>query len=85
LSSENRAFVEKSGKWSVYDVVAGSGPLAAFIGETLTGVEAIKSPGGKVTGAVLRTTRNGILRVDVEADELFLNEVVPPLIADTGR
>jgi hypothetical protein len=82
---ENGAFVEESGKYSAYDIVAGSGPLAAFIGEKLTGVEAIMSPGGKVTGAVKRTTRDGTLRVDVEADELFLNEVVPPLATDTGR
>jgi hypothetical protein len=76
LSAENQAFVEKSGKWTAFDVSA-KGAFATFVGDVLATAEPVCAAPGKVTGVILRTGRGGVVRVDVEADELFLNEVVP--------
>jgi hypothetical protein len=76
LSVENRAFVEESGKWTVFDVSA-QGAFATFIGDVLVGVEPVLAESGKVTGMILRTGGGGVVRVDAEADELFINEVIP--------
>jgi hypothetical protein len=76
LSEENRAFVETSGKWTAFDISA-VGAFAAFIGDVLASVEPVLAGTGKVTGMILRTSGGGVIRVDVEADELFLNEVIP--------
>lgn len=76
LSEEDRAFVETSGKWTVFDVST-AGAFASFTGDVLTSVEPVLAGTGKVTGMILRTSGGGVVRVDVEADELFLNEVIP--------
>jgi hypothetical protein len=76
MTGENRAFVEESGKWAAFDVSA-QGAFATFIGDVLASVETVLADSGKVTGMILQTERGGVVRVDVEADELFLNEVIP--------
>lgn len=75
LNDENRAFVSKAGKWTAFDVSA-TGAYSTLIGGVLVRVEPVLADYGKVTGMILRTDRGGIVRVDVEADELFLNEIV---------
>jgi hypothetical protein len=84
LSQENRAFVEASGKWAAFDVSA-KGAFASLIGDVLTAVEPVGVEPGKVTGVILRTGRGGVIRVDVEADELFLNEVLPGRQCDDSQ
>jgi hypothetical protein len=76
LSDENRAYADKSGQWTAFDVSA-QGALAPFTGHVLASVEAVLADSGKVTGVILRTGGGGIIRVDVEADEVFLNAVTP--------
>jgi hypothetical protein len=76
LSDENRDFVEKSGKWTAFDVSA-EGAFATFIGDVLDTVEPVLAGSGKVTGIILRTGRGGVVRVGVEADDLFVNELIP--------
>lgn len=78
LSEENRAFVEQSGKWAAFDISA-QGAFATLIDDTVASVEPVLAVPGKVTGMILRTGSGGVIRVDVEADELFLNEMI------TGR
>lgn len=75
LSEESRAFVEESGKWVAFDVSA-VGAFATFIGDVLASVEPVLAESGKVTGMILRTAGGGVIRVDVDADELFLNAVI---------
>ena len=69
-------FVTESGKCTAFDVSA-QGALATFTGDVLADVEAVLADPGKMTGMILRTGAGGILRADAEADELFLNEVIP--------
>lgn len=76
LSAGNRAFVEKSGKWTAFDVSA-EGSFAAFIGDVLGSVEPVAAEDGAVTGVVLRTRSGGVIRVDAEADELFVSQLIP--------
>jgi hypothetical protein len=77
LSEENREFVERSGKWTAFDVST-LGPWAKLIGEPLADVEPITNEDGKTTGILLRTTHGGLIRLGVMADELFLDELVAP-------
>jgi hypothetical protein len=49
----NRAFVEKSGKWTAFGVSA-VGASATFIGDVLRSVEPVAARSGKVTGTILR-------------------------------
>ncbi len=76
LSEENRTFVEQSGKWAAFDVSA-VGAFATLIGDVLASAEPVLAESGHLTGMILRTAGGGVIRVDVEADELFLNEVIP--------
>lgn len=77
LSTENREFVERSGKWTAFDISA-LGRWAKLIGEPLSDVEAITDPGGKTTGIVLRTEHGGSLRVGAMVDGLFVDGSVTP-------
>ncbi len=77
LSEENQEFVEKSGKWTAFDVST-LGPWAKLIGEPLAGVESITNEDGKTTGILIRTTHGGLVRLGVMADELFLDDLVAP-------
>lgn len=77
LSEENKEFVERSGKWTAFDVST-LGPWAKLIGEPLADVEPITNEDGKMTGILLRTTHGGLIRLGVMADELFLDELVAP-------
>jgi hypothetical protein len=72
MSPENREFVAKSGKWTAYDV-SGDPEFAAFTGDLLQSVEPFSNSDGKVTGVALRTAGGGTVRLDVIADELYLN------------
>jgi hypothetical protein len=77
LSTESREFVERSGKWTAFDVST-LGRWAKLIGEPLSDVEAITDDGGKTTGIVLWTEHGGALRLGVMADELFVDGPVTP-------
>jgi hypothetical protein len=77
LRTENREFVQRSGKWTAFDV-SSVGGWAKLIGEPLSDVEAITDDGGKTTGIVLRTEHGGALRLGVMADELFVDGLVIP-------
>lgn len=84
MSEENRAFVEESGKWAAFDVSA-VGAFETFIGDVLGSVEPVLAGSGKVTRIILRTRREGVVRVDVEADELFVNELIPAHLAESPQ
>jgi hypothetical protein len=77
LSIENREFVQRSGKWTAFDVST-LGRWAKLIGEPLSDVEAITDDSGKTIGIVLRTENGGALRLGVMADELFVDGLVTP-------
>jgi hypothetical protein len=77
LSIENREFVQRSGKWTAFDVST-LGRWAKLIGEPLSDVEAITDDGGKTIGIVLRTEDGGALRLGVMATELFVDGLVTP-------
>lgn len=72
MSPENRAFVARSGKWTAYDV-SGDPEFAALTGDLLQNVEPISNSDGRITGVTLRTAGGGTVRLDVIADELYLN------------
>jgi hypothetical protein len=74
LSPENRTFVDKSGKWTPFDV-SGQPPYHALVGQSVLDVRLVVTPGGKITGAAL-TTRAGTIRVVTRgADEVFVDLV----------
>jgi hypothetical protein len=77
LSTENREFVQRFGKWTAFDVSA-LGRWAKLIGQALSDVEGITDDGGKTTGIVLRTQHGCALRLGVMADELFVDGLVTP-------
>lgn len=77
LTTENREFVERSGKWTAFDVSADSS-WAGLLGEVLSEVEPIMNSAHKLTGVILRTERGGVVRLGVMADELFLDGLVTP-------
>jgi hypothetical protein len=77
LSAENREFVARSGKWTAFDVSADRA-WASLIGEVLSEVEPIVNSAHKMTGIILRTEHGGVVRLGVEADELFLDGLVTP-------
>jgi hypothetical protein len=70
-----------SGKTLSVDVAAFDvsqvGAFATFMGDVLASVEPVLAESGHLTGMILRTAGGGVIRVEVEADELFLNEVIP--------
>lgn len=70
MTQENRDFIAKSGKWSAVDV-SESPAYAIFVDSKVITVEFISPPGGKITGAILRTAV-GDLRAEVEADDLIV-------------
>ena len=71
LSSVNRDFVEKSGKWTAFDV-SGEPPYVALIGQTVLDVQPILTEGGKITGTAV-TTHAGTIRVRTYgADDVFV-------------
>jgi hypothetical protein len=75
LSLENRAFVERSGKWTAFDV--SNDPLyRELVGQAVSSVEPLLTQTGKVKGATLFTS-GGALRSEVEADDLKVDVIVP--------
>jgi hypothetical protein len=56
LSDENRAYVDKSGQWTAFDVSA-QGALAPFTGDVLASVEAVLADSGKVRGDLANRRR----------------------------
>jgi hypothetical protein len=84
LSEEKRAFVGKSGKWAAFGVSA-EAAFATVIGDVLATAEPVYADPGTMTGVILRTGSGGVVRVDVEADELFVNEVVPGHGSEHGQ
>jgi hypothetical protein len=70
LSSENREFVERSGKWTAFDV-SGQPPYAALVGQAVLDVQPILTPGGKITGAAM-TTYACTIRVVTGADDVVV-------------
>lgn len=71
LSQENEMYIRQSGKWTAFDV-SGEAPYARLIGRAVEGVEPHLSPDGKPIGVTLRAG-NGVLRAEVEADELHVD------------
>ena len=74
LSVENQDFVKRSGKWSSFDVST-SDQWARLIGDRLSEVEPVANAAGKLTGVILRTDHECVLRLGVMADELFVDEL----------
>lgn len=74
LSAVNREFVARSGKWCAYDV-SGECEFSSLMGELLESVDPIFNSAGKITGLVLRTSRGGLVRLEVAADELYLTDI----------
>lgn len=69
LSVENRDFIARSGKWSAFDV-SKEIDYENFVGSSIEHAAPI-SASGTVTGATFRTSA-GDLRVEVEADDLYV-------------
>jgi hypothetical protein len=70
MSPENRDFIAKSGKWSVFDVSESAG-YAMLVGSRVEKVEPILRPSGKITGVTFWTAAAD-LRAEVEADDLYV-------------
>lgn len=71
LSRENREFVEKSGKWTAFDV-SSQNPYSRFIGERIRQVTLIRTPENKIIGVTLATLRS-TLRVEIQGDEVTVD------------
>jgi hypothetical protein len=52
LSDENREYVERSGKWTEFDV-SDESPYSALIGETVYEVRLITETDGKLVGVII--------------------------------
>lgn len=74
LSEENRAFVERSGKWTAFDVST-EPPYRELVGHTVERVEPLLTSTGKIRGATLFTS-TGALRTEVQADDLTVDVVL---------
>ena len=70
MTPVNREFVATSGKWTAFDV-SDVAPYSAFVGATVHGAMPVSLPNGKVVGVIFETSA-GVLRADVEADELYV-------------
>jgi hypothetical protein len=70
LSAENREFIERSGKWTAFDV-SGEPEYLSLIGAQVEQVLPIRIPDGKIVGAVIETS-GGKVRAEVEADDLYV-------------
>lgn len=70
MSIENRDFIDRSGKWSAFDVAREAG-YAEFVGATIEKVTPTSGPGANVTGVVFAVSESK-LRVHVEADDLYV-------------
>ena len=70
MTPENRRFVELSGKWTAVDVSRNPG-YVEIIGGVITDVTPVLAFGGKIIGAIFETSK-GVLRTDVEADDLYV-------------
>jgi hypothetical protein len=71
LSSENREFVERSGKVTAFDVSA-KPPYSPLIGRTVLDVQPIVGPLNKITGTNIITDA-GTIRVTIGADEVLVD------------
>jgi hypothetical protein len=70
LSAENAAFVEKSGKWTAFDVSA-EAPYAALIGRAIRHVEFVCDEDEKLIGVEI-SFETVTIRAIVGADELLV-------------
>jgi hypothetical protein len=71
LSPDNREYVERSGKWTAFDV-SEQLPYSHLIAERLEEVIPVETPEGKLIGATIKTGHCA-LHVEVESDELFVD------------
>lgn len=71
LSEENRAFVEKSGKWAAFEVSARD-PVRRAVGSQILQVEEVRNPSKKIVGARFQVG-DIIIRVSVDSDELLVD------------
>ncbi|MTD56089.1 hypothetical protein [Amycolatopsis pithecellobii] len=71
LSTENKKFVEGSGKWTAFDV-SNKPPFSRLIYKEVIGVELIENRERKVVG-VHFLLADGTIRVGVQADELYVD------------
>ncbi|SKA95685.1 hypothetical protein SAMN06295879_2061 [Agreia bicolorata] len=69
-SEVNKAYVDKYGKWTAFDVV-GSPEYRQFLEGVIQGVVPRKTLDGRLTGVVLQTTK-GDMSVMAEWDELVV-------------
>jgi len=73
LSVENRKFVERSGKWTAFDV-SGQPPYSDLITEEVGEVIPVGTLGNKIKGVTIKTTHCTV-HVEVEADEVSVDVV----------
>jgi hypothetical protein len=71
LTRKNHDYVEKSGKWTAFDV-SSKFPYDRLIGLPVVAVEPLVTPSGKIYGATMRTVA-GAIRAEVAADELWVD------------
>lgn len=71
LSTENMEFIERSGKWTSFDV-SDRAPYSSVIDQIIDEVTAIRTPDNKITGTIIKTASNA-MRVEVEADEISVD------------
>lgn len=75
LSPENRAFVDRSGRWVRVPVSEAPG-YASLVGQVVTQVLPLENRFGRLAGLAL-VTRSGTLWFIVEADEGFVRWALP--------
>lgn len=68
MTPENRAFVEKSGKWTAFNV-ADDPEYSHLIGARIESIVPILASSGELIGVDIETSRGGI-RAEVEFDDL---------------
>lgn len=71
LSPENREFIERSGKWTAFDVSQDM-PYSKAIGQMVEDIITIKTPDNKVTGATFMMS-TCVVQVQIEADEVSVD------------
>jgi hypothetical protein len=71
LSVENREFVERSGKWTAFDV-SEQVPYSHLIAEQVSEVIPVRTLDNKIKGATIKTAHCAI-HVEIEADEVSVD------------
>ena len=72
LSSENREFIEKSGKWTLFDV-SNDDPYRELIGEELDSAEPLLHESGAIVSGVRLRIGTATVLFQIEDDEEFVS------------